>query len=119
VLKLDIDGFSRDPKIMAFLKGDPLIAHEVQPTLTVAEMVRADERLKREFSSITLPVLIIHGTLDRVTKPGGSQLFYDQAGSKDKTLKLYEGYFHDPLNDVGKEVVIQDIKDWISERAPA
>jgi acylglycerol lipase len=78
--------------------------------------VRADERLKREFPLITLPVLIMHGTLDRVTRPQGSQLFYDKAGSKDKTLKLYEGYFHDPLNDVGREVVIQDIKDWIAER---
>jgi alpha-beta hydrolase superfamily lysophospholipase len=119
VLKLEIEGFSRDPKVMAALKDDPLIAHEVQPTLTVAEMVRADERLKREFPLITLPVLIIHGTLDRVTRPQGSQLFYDKAGSKDKTLKLYEGYFHDPLNDVGREVVIQDIKDWIAERVAA
>jgi acylglycerol lipase len=116
VLKLETEGFSRDPKVIAQMKGDPLLAHEVQPTLTVAEMVRADERLEREFGSITLPVLIIHGTLDRVTKPQGSQLFYDKAGSKDKTLKLYEGYFHDPLNDVGKEVVIQDIKDWIADR---
>ena len=44
--------------------NDPLLAHEVQPTLTVAEMVRADERLKREFPLFTLPVLIIHGTKD-------------------------------------------------------
>jgi hypothetical protein len=34
--------------VVAALNNDPLIAHEVQPTLTVAEMVRADERLKKE-----------------------------------------------------------------------
>ena len=68
-------------------------------------MVRADERLKKEFPNITLPVLILHGTADKATKPSGSQVFYDTAGSKDKTLKLYEGHFHDLLNDVGKEDV--------------
>ena len=30
------------------MNDDPLIAHEVQPTQTVAEMVRADERLKKD-----------------------------------------------------------------------
>ena len=44
------------------MKDDPLIADETQPTQTVAELVRADERLKREFPLITLPVLILHGT---------------------------------------------------------
>jgi alpha-beta hydrolase superfamily lysophospholipase len=34
----------------------------------------------------------------------------------DKTLKLYEGYFHDPLNDIGKEAVIADITAWIGAR---
>jgi acylglycerol lipase len=60
-----------------------------------------------------LPVLILHGTADKATKPSGSQLFYDTAGSKDKTLKLYEGHFHDLLNDIEKEVVMADIKAWV------
>jgi len=118
VLKLPNEGFSRDPRVVQALNDDPLIAHEVQPTLTVAAMVRADERLKKEFPLITLPVLILHGTQDKVTRPGGSQLFYDTAGSTDKTLKLYEGHFHDLLNDVGKEGVMADITGWIRARLP-
>ena len=51
------------------MNDDPLSRNEVQPTQTVAEMVRADERLKQEFPLITLPVLILHGTADKVTKP--------------------------------------------------
>ena len=60
--------------------------------------------------------MILHGTLDKATRPGGSQLFYDTAGSSDKTLKFYEGHFHDPLHDVGKEVVMADIQQWIDAR---
>ena len=101
------------------MNNDPLIAHETQPTQTMAAMVRADERLKKEFPLITLPVLILHGTVDKNTKPSGSQHFYDMAGSADKTLKLYKGGFHDLLNDIDKELVVRDIKDWINSRVAA
>jgi len=118
VLKLDNRDFSRDPVFVEKMDKDPLIPHEAYPSLTVAEMVRADERLKKEFPSIKLPVLILHGTADKATKPHGSQLFYDRAGSTDKALKLYEGHFHDLLNDVDKERVMADITEWIATRLP-
>ena len=118
VLRLKNEDFSRDPDTVARMNADPLIAHETQPTQTLAEMVRADERLKTSFANITLPVLILHGTADKATKPNGSQFFYDTAGSSDKTLKLYDGHFHDPLNDIGKEIVIADITAWIEARLP-
>jgi len=119
VLNLPKKDFSRDPKVVQALIDDPLLANEVQPTKTVAEMVRADERLKRDFPLFTLPLLIIHGTKDTVTRPEGSQEFYDRASSADKTLKLYDGYFHDPLNDLGKDVVMADIRAWLEKRIPA
>jgi acylglycerol lipase len=119
VLRLKNKDFSRDPKAVQVMDADPLIAHETQPTQTLAEMVRADERLERELPLITLPLLILHGTADKATKPSGSQFFYDTAGSTDKTIKLYEGHFHDLLNDIDKELVIGDIRGWIVARLPA
>jgi acylglycerol lipase len=119
VLKLDNNGFSRDPKVVEMLNNDPFVKDEVQPTETIAAMLRGDERLKEGFARITLPVFIMHGTLDKVTKPSGSQHFYDQAGAQDKTLKLYEGHFHDLLNDLDKELVLADIQQWIDARIPA
>jgi alpha-beta hydrolase superfamily lysophospholipase len=116
VLKLKNEDFSRDPKAVAAMNADPLIAHEVQPTQTVAEMVRADERLKQAFSRITTPLFILHGGADRATKPSGSQFFHDNAGAEDKTLKIYQGYYHFMLGDVGKETVLADIRDWIVSR---
>jgi alpha-beta hydrolase superfamily lysophospholipase len=116
VLRLKNEDFSRDPKRVAELNSDPLIAHEVQPTQTVAEMVRADDRLKKEFAKITLPLLIIHGTADKATKPAGSKRFYEVAGSQDKTLKLYEGHYHDLLADLDKEIVMRDVISWIQHR---
>lgn len=48
-----------------------------------------------------------------MTKPSGSKEFYARVGSADKTLKLYEGHFHDLLADIGKERVMADIQAWI------
>jgi alpha-beta hydrolase superfamily lysophospholipase len=119
ILHLPNERFSRDPKAVEAMNADPLIAHETQPTRTMAALVRADERLKKEFPLITLPVLILHGTADKNTNPAGSQHFYDRVGSVDKTLKLYEGAFHDLLNDTDKAQVMQDIQGWINSELAA
>jgi acylglycerol lipase len=116
VFKLKNEDFSRDPAVVAALNADPLIANESQPSETMAELARADEMLGKSFERITLPLLILHGTADKVTKPSGSKEFYDKAGSGDKTLKLYEGHFHDLLADVGKHQVMADIQAWIDAR---
>jgi len=118
VYHLKNEYFSRDPGVVQAMNEDPLIAGETQPIETAAEIVRADERLKAEFPRMTLPLLILHGTADKVTEFGGSQLFYEKAGSPDKTIKLYEGRFHDLLNDIDKESVVADIKSWIGAHLP-
>jgi len=116
VLKLPNKGFSRDAKVVESMNKDPLIAKEIQPAITVAAMLRANERLESEFPRIRLPVLILHGAADTVTLPIGSKMFQEYAGSDDKTLKIYPDYVHDLLNDIGKEKVIADIMGWMSPR---
>jgi alpha-beta hydrolase superfamily lysophospholipase len=117
VLKLDNKDFSRDATVVDAMNADPLIANETQPTRTIAALAMADDRLKQEFPLVNLPVLILHGTADKATKYQGSQFFYDTAGSSDKTLKLYDGHYHDMLNDIGKEEVFGDIAGWLDARA--
>lgn len=116
VLALADEGFSRDPAFVQRMKTDPLMSHAKYPARTVAELARADARMKKQFPTVTLPLLIMHGTADKVTVPHGSQMFYDGAGAADKTLKLYAVHFHDLLNDVGKEEVMDDLVAWIAAR---
>ena len=118
VYTLKNENFSRDPQFVDSMNNDPLIKGESEPTQTASVMIDAARRLHREFSLIKLPVLILHGTEDKATNPSGSQFFYDNAGSTDKSLKLYEGHYHDLLNDIDKEVVMADINHWIDERVP-
>ncbi|HEX5658340.1 MAG TPA: alpha/beta hydrolase [Polyangiales bacterium] len=108
--------FSRDPKVVAALDHDPLIPQINYPAGTVAAMVRGTERIRAEFAKITLPVLIVHGSEDKVTEPAGSKLFFESTGAKDKTLKIYDGYYHDLLADEGREVPLADIQAWFEAR---
>jgi alpha-beta hydrolase superfamily lysophospholipase len=119
VLTLKMKDFTRDPAALKALEADPLTKGESQPAMTVAALVRADERLHDSFEQITLPVLIMHGTEDHATVCRGSEYFHAHAGSADKTLKLYDGHYHDLLNDIGKEKVLADVVGWIEARLPA
>ena len=119
VFSLHNEDFSRDPDAVARMNNDPLIAKESQPAETAAELLKAAERLKANMPAFTVPVLIIHGTADKATRPAGSQYFYDHAASADKTLRLYDGHFHDLLNDVDKEKVMSDVQAWLDARIPS
>jgi len=114
VFELKDEAFSRDPAFVERMKTDPLLSKAKYPAHSIAELSRADNRMKQEFDTVKLPVLILHGTNDNVTAPHGSKMFYEKAGSTDKTLKLYKGHYHDLLNDVGKEGVLDDIVTWIA-----
>ena len=117
-LKLKHQDFSRDPMVVKAMDEDPLIAGEAQPFATMAALIRADAQLRKAIPGIRLPLFVIHGTADRAARPRGSQYLHAHAGSSDKTLELYEGRYHDPLNDLGKEEVMSDIIAWIVARLP-
>jgi alpha-beta hydrolase superfamily lysophospholipase len=115
-LKLKMEDFSRDPAWVAHLNADPLEQGEVQPVQSVAALARGGEWIGSGFGRITLPLLILHGTADKAALAEGSQAFFDAAGSADKTLKLYDGFYHDLLNDLDRDRVMNDIGNWIDRR---
>lgn len=118
VLNIPDAAFSRDPAVLESMKHDPLINQTPGPSQTLAAMVRADEQLKQRIPEMSVPVLIMHGTADTAVKPHGSQRFFDEVGSSDKTLKMYEGFHHDPLHDLGRAQVMADLVKWVTERLP-
>ena len=53
------------------------------------------------------------GAADRLSDPIGSEMLYQNASSADKTLKIYEGYYHEILNEPGREQVLADVESWL------
>ena len=72
VLKLKMKDFTRDPAALKALEADVLTHGEVQPARTVAALLEATDRMRREFPTITVPLLIVHGTADKATVPAAA-----------------------------------------------
>jgi alpha-beta hydrolase superfamily lysophospholipase len=66
---------------------------------------------------VNVPLLDMHGSADKVTNPDGSRDLVARAASKDKTLKIYDGVYHDLLHEPGHERVMDDILAWIDFHA--
>jgi acylglycerol lipase len=119
LVKLNNKDFSRDESIVSKMDTDPLLKNERQPNKTMQQLFIAAEYLKKEMPAIKLPLLILHGTADRATDFAGSEYFMEHASSIDKQLKLYEGHYHDLLNDKYNGIIIRDILNWLDQKAAA
>jgi alpha-beta hydrolase superfamily lysophospholipase len=114
VLALDASTISRDPAVVKVYADDPLVFHGKTPARLGAEMLGAMNRVNAETDKITLPFIVIQGSEDKLVDPGGAQMLYDKAGSKDKTLKLYEGLYHEVHNEPEREVMFKDLETWLA-----
>ncbi|VVE43826.1 alpha/beta hydrolase [Pandoraea nosoerga] len=113
VFKIDPAKISRDASVVRTARADPLNAYRGTPARTAAELLDAMARIHANAGALHLPLYIFHGTADRLTAPWASEQFHGNAGSQDKTLRLYPGHFHETLNDLDREQVIDDLTQWL------
>jgi alpha-beta hydrolase superfamily lysophospholipase len=119
VFELDDSKFSRDLKVVESMKTDPLIYAKNGPARTAAEVIGSIQSIEMRTTSLGVPLLCLHGGADEVTPVEGSKTLVEKAGAKDKTLKIYDGYFHDLLHEPGSERIVNDVRTWLGARAPA
>ena len=103
---------SRDPAVVKAYVDDPLVFTET-PALLAEKAIDAVTRAIGAIEKITVPVLLIHGTADQLTSIEGANLVYAQLVISDKTLKSYEGLYHEVLNEPEKDQVIADVIAWL------
>ena len=61
----------------------------------------------------------MHGGDDRLSNKKSSITLYDSVGSTDKTIKIYDGFYHEILNDTGRDQILNDIESWLRYHLPA
>lgn len=115
--KLSAGAVSRDPEVVRRYDEDPLVYRGRMRVGLLAAMLRAARRVDERIGTMSLPVLFMHGTADQLTTPEGSRDLYERAASSDKTLKLYDGLYHEILNEPERDEVIADIAAWLAARA--
>jgi acylglycerol lipase len=108
---------SHDPAEVKKYETDPLNYHGNVRVRIGHLIVQNSRMVKADASQITLPILILHGAEDKICPPAGSEILHRDAGSKDKTLKLYPGLLHEIHNETAAEqkVVLDDIVSWLNQ----
>ena len=123
VLDLSLDAYlklhylSHDKQVIDDYRADPLTHGKATPALGHALFTIYPRHITLA-PRLRIPLFVIHGTGDKITNPQGSEAFYQHAGSEDKTLKLYEGLYHETMNEipVARAEVLSDVRKWIEER---
>ncbi len=109
----DNDGFSSDPAVTADMDRDPLIYQPAGPVGTARQLVDGIELFWAHVDRLRAPLLLLHGTADKLTAPAGSREIYTRARSRDKTLRLYPGLYHDLVHEPKRDQVIADVLVWL------
>jgi alpha-beta hydrolase superfamily lysophospholipase len=116
VMALDVNGISRDPKVVEVYVNDPLVFHGKTPARIGAELLSAMMRITAEAGKFTLPLIIVQGAEDILVEPSGAQMLYDKASSADKSLKIYDGMYHEVFNEPDRERVLKEVENWLESQ---
>ncbi|OIO94528.1 MAG: lysophospholipase [Anaerolineae bacterium CG2_30_64_16] len=114
---LDRDGLARDPAVVRAYASDPLVHDRISARLAL-DMLQAGEWALAHATEFPLPLLLVHGTADRLTSSKATQEFAAQAPG-DVTLKLWEGFYHETHNEPEKAEVLGFMIDWLRAHTPA
>jgi alpha-beta hydrolase superfamily lysophospholipase len=113
LIGLDAEGISRDPAVVDAYVNDPLVYTGKTTARLGAELLKTMQRVTKQSAKIRLPIMIVQGSDDKLVDPGGAQLLYDLVGSEDKTVKIYDGFYHEVLNEPEHVQVLNDVETWL------
>ncbi|MGI6740248.1 MAG: lysophospholipase [Brevefilum sp.] len=113
MMQLDANEISKDPEVVRIYLEDPLVFTGKTPVRLMAEMLKAMIRVDAEMEKISLPIIIVQGSRDTLALPVGAEKLSQRAGSEDKTLKVYEGLYHEVFNEPERDRVLEDVAEWL------
>lgn len=105
---------SRDPDVVQQIQNDPL-KHSMATVRWGTECLVAIAAVRRNISQLQVPILLVHGSADKVNDVQGSEEIFERITTTDKTLKIYPGSYHEPHNDLDRNQVMNDLVHWLDE----
>ena len=117
VERIDLSKLSHDPAVERAYREDPLTTVQGMRARTAYAIVRAIRAVRDRPEAFDVPLYLFHGTADTTTDPAGSEWLAEHAASDDVTLRLWDGLYHETLNEVERDAVIEALADWIEAHA--
>jgi len=106
------EDLTRDYVRRATYRNDPLIGTHtsVRLLLGLQNMAR---RTLASAGSITAPTQVLVAGDDRLVRREPQLAFYEQLGSRDKEIHVFEGFSHDLLGEPDRQQVIEQVKRFV------
>ena len=114
--ELDASAVSRDPAVVNAYNTDPLVYHGKVPAGVARTLLLVGETMPQRAASLTAPLLVVHGSEDRLIPADGSRQLVEAVGSSDVQLKIYPGLYHEVFNEPERDQVLDDVVSWINAR---
>jgi alpha-beta hydrolase superfamily lysophospholipase len=113
LLALSAEGVSRDPAVVQAYINDPLVHRGKMTARLAAEMLKAMQTISGQAARITLPIMIVQGSADKLVNPAGAWMLYDAVSSADKEIKIYDGLYHEVFAEPEHDKVLRDVEVWL------
>jgi alpha-beta hydrolase superfamily lysophospholipase len=113
---LDASAVSRDPAVVNAYNTDPLVHHGKVPAGIARELLLVGDTMRQRAAALTAPLLVVHGSEDRLIPVDGSRQLVEAVGSSDVELKIYPGLYHEVFNEPERYQVLDDVVSWINAR---
>jgi alpha-beta hydrolase superfamily lysophospholipase len=111
---LDLTALSQDAGVMTRYKADALVHDRVTARLGV-DILSTGEWAIEHADEFPLPLLLMHGSADRVTSASASQIFASSAGAS-CTFVLWEGLYHELHNESEQGEVFRTLISWLDRQ---
>lgn len=110
------EALTRDTELLKLIAADERMYHGKARNLVAKTVLELSDFVWSKISAWQVPTLIIHGDKDLSTDHQQSIALSKAIPAKDKTLRIYQGGYHELLNDLEKDKVEAELFEWLGNR---
>lgn len=114
ITPLSSSQLSHDAEVVKAYDNDPLVFRRPVRVRMGLQLLNNGRIAREKIHELRLPLYVFHGSEDAIAPPSGSDYLYQNAGSPDKTIHIYNGLYHETHNEIDKKQIINDIIDWLN-----
>jgi alpha-beta hydrolase superfamily lysophospholipase len=114
---MDLSGLARDPAVVEAVLADPLF-HRWGTARLSTEVTSAIARVQEQAEALSVPLLLLHGSADRMVPPDGSREFFSRLRQPDREFREYPGAYHGLFADFDSQAVLSDVGRWLDAHLP-
>ncbi len=106
---------SRDQTVVEAYKADPLTHPHISLSL-FSGMYHGGKQVYEQAEDITLPILMLYGSEDKIVDGHAVQATFDKISSTEKKLVIFEGDFHEVHNEADQMDEFEQIWQWLADK---